>query len=118
MTLTGIVCRRRSDILLNYVDSGADGADGAAESDGGGGGRNSATLVVPPYANGVTTLSLLGSSTSQTLQIVPTLTSYVVGRNQHAAAVRHRLQEGSAGNTVTYNFAGGTGHRHGGQFRR
>ena len=75
----------------------------AATADG-----TSATFIVPNYANGVATLSVLGSSTVLTLQIVPTLTSYSIDGTNTLRLFGTGLQEGSASNAVTYNFAGGS----------
>ena len=117
ITLAGHGLTTSSDIFLNYL--GSDGVQrtvllnpAAAAANG-----TTATLIVPPYANGVTTLSVLGSSTSQTLQIVPTLTSYSVDGTNTLRLFGTGLQEGSASNTVTYNFAGGSVSDTAGEFR-
>ncbi|HSV15380.1 MAG TPA: hypothetical protein VLI90_14060, partial [Tepidisphaeraceae bacterium] len=108
ITLTGAGLSTSTGIIGTYT-----GSDGivrsvllratTASADG-----TIATLIVPNYFNGVTTLSVLGSSASQTLQIVPTLTSYNVNSVNSLNLYGTGLQEGSATNTVTYNFAGGS----------
>ena len=81
-------------VLMNPATAAADGT--------------SATLVVPSYFNGVTQLGVIGAANPMTLQIVPKLTSYAVDGTDTLRLFGTGLQEGSAGNTVTYNFAGGT----------
>src|SRR5262249_36011480 len=107
ITLTGAGLSTSTGVIMTYT--GSDGVvrtifvtPSLAAADG-----TSATLIVPPYFNGVTTLSVLGSSATQTLQIVPTLTGYSINSTNSLRLFGTGLQEGSAGNTVTYTFAGG-----------
>ena len=81
-------------VLLNPTAAAGDGT--------------SATLVVPVYANGVTDLRMLGSSTHPTLQIVPTLTSYNVDGTDTLRLFGSGFMEGSPASVTSYNFAGGT----------
>ena len=68
----------------------------------------SATLVVPSYFNGVTQIGVVGAANPSTLQIVPTLNSAHVDGTDTIRLFGTGLQEGSAVNSVSYNFAGGS----------
>ncbi len=76
VTLNGSGLSTNTGVVLRWRDSG--GANRAvllrpttAAADG-----SQATLVLPNYVNGITTLDVLGSSVRPTVQIVPTLVSY------------------------------------------
>ena len=108
ITLTGTGLSTSTAVIMSYT--GSDGVvrtvfvnPSTAKADG-----TSATMIVPAYLNGITTLSVLGSSTSLPLQIVPTLSSYYINGTNSLRLYGTGLQEGSAVNTVTYNFAGAT----------
>ena len=108
ITVTGSGLSLSTPAMMNYT--GSDGVvrtvmfyPSFAKDDG-----SAATFVVPAYANGITTLSMLGSSTVLPLQIVPTLSSYYVNSVGSLRLYGTGLQEGSANNTVTYNFTGGS----------
>ena len=102
VTLNGAGLTLTSDILLRYVD--INGAlqmvrlsPSAASADG-----TSATLIVPPYANGAFTLQMFGSSSQQLLQIVPTITGVDV--QDRTIVFGSGFVEGAG----TYRFAGAT----------
>ena len=107
--LTGTGLTTATGMIFSYTPSGGSTtsyvllAPSAAAANG-----TSATFIVPAYANGVATLSVLGSSSAQTLQIVPTLSSYFVDGTNALRLFGSGLQEGSATNPVIYNFAGGS----------
>ena len=78
VTLTGSGLSTGAALLLTYTNSNGTPttvlvSPSTAAADG-----SSATLILPGYVNGIATLSWLGSSTTQTLQIVPKLTAYDV----------------------------------------
>ena len=110
VTLTGSGLSTSSDILLNYVrNSGGTARTVLLNPTAAAGDGTSATLVVPVYANGVTDLRMLGSSTHPTLlQIVPTLTSYNVDGTDTLRLFGSGFMEGSPASVTSYNFAGGT----------
>src|SRR6185312_9447609 len=108
ITLTGTNLTTSSGIFGSYT--GSDGGvrtvllnPATAAGDG-----TSATLVVPSYFDGVTQLSMLGAPNPVTLQVVPTVTSAHTDGTNTIRLFGTGFQEGSAGNTVNYNFAGGT----------
>ena len=70
----------------------------------------SATLTVPSYFDGVTQLGVIGAANPPTLQVVPVVTSANVASDgtNTMRIFGQGFQEGSAGNTVSYNFAGGS----------
>ena len=78
VTLSGSGLSTSTGVILAYTNSNGTAQTvllrpSAAAADG-----TSATLIVPLYANGVATLSVLGAATRPRLQIVPLLTSYNV----------------------------------------
>ncbi len=107
ITLTGTGLATSTAIIFSYTPSGG-GTDyvlltpATASADG-----TSATLVVPNYANGVTQLGVLGDANPVTLQVVPVVTSAAVAGTDTLRIFGLGFQEGSTGNTVSYNFAGG-----------
>ena len=106
ITLTGTALSTGTGVIMSYTDNGGTVrtillTPTTAAADG-----TSATFAVPSYANGVTKLSILGASTSVTLQIVPVVTSAHVNGTNAIQFFGTGFQEGSAGNTVSYNFAG------------
>jgi hypothetical protein len=109
ITLTGTGLSTSSGIIFSYTPSGGGISyvllnPATAAADG-----TSATLVVPTYANGVTQLALLGASNPVTLQIVPVLTSAHVDSSPNTIRLFGLgLQEGSATNSVSYNFQNGS----------
>lgn len=75
VTLKGAGLSLTSDILMRWTDVNGNLqmdklSPSAVSADGA-----SATLIVPPYANGVFSLQLFGSASQPKLQIVPTLSS-------------------------------------------
>src|SRR6185437_4698170 len=108
ITLTGTGLTTSTSVIGSYT--GSDGTvrfllmnPTTAAADG-----TSATLVVPSYFNGVTQLAVLGAANPVTLQVVPVVTSTKVDGTNTLRIFGQGFQEGSAGNSVSYNFAGGS----------
>ena len=104
VVLTGSGLSTSTGVIMSYTDSGGNLRyvllnPSSTAADG-----SSATLIVPGYANGVTTLSVLGSSATQTLQIVPTLTSY----NLYSTNAIQLIGSGFVEGAGSYQFAGAT----------
>ena len=78
VTLTGTGLSTSTGVIFRYTDSSGTAQTVLLKPTAASGDGTSATLVVPAYADGVTTLSVLGSSTQPELQIVPVLNSYNV----------------------------------------
>ena len=108
VTLTGSGLSTSTGIIASYTNSGGTVSTVLLSPATAALNGTSATLIVPNYFNGVTTLSVLGSSSAPTLQIVPVLSGYSVDGTDTLRLYGLGLQEGSAANTVTYNFAGGS----------
>ncbi|MEJ0019610.1 MAG: Ig-like domain-containing protein [Acetobacteraceae bacterium] len=103
VTLSGTGISTASSVYLSYTDAaGAAQVDFvhpvAAAIDG-----TSAMLVIPANANGIAKLSLIGSSATQTVQIVPTLSGYRVAGADSLQLTGSGLVPGAS----TYNFPGG-----------
>ena len=100
ITLNGTGLTAASDILMRWTDTNGTLqmvrlSPSAASADG-----TSATLLVPPYANGAFTLQLFGATTQPLLQIVPTLTSIDI--QDRTVLFGSGFVEGAG----TYSFAG------------
>ncbi len=100
ITLNGTGLTAASDILMRWTDTNGTLqmvklSPSAVSADG-----TSATLLVPPYANGAFTLQLFGATTQPLLQIVPTLTSIDI--QDRTVLFGSGFVEGAG----TYSFAG------------
>jgi hypothetical protein len=100
VTLNGAGLSLNSDILMRWSDISGNPqmvrlSPSAVAADG-----SSATLIVPPYANGVFGLQLFGSASQPLLQIVPTLTS--VDIQDRTVLFGSGFVEGAS----SYSFAG------------
>jgi hypothetical protein len=108
ITLAGSGLSTASDILLRYLDSTGVQQTVLLNPTAAAVNGTSATLIVPDYANGVTALQMLGASGQPLLQIVPVVSGYNVNGTNTLQLFGSGFQEGSASNTVSYNFAGAT----------
>ncbi|MEJ0018377.1 MAG: Ig-like domain-containing protein [Acetobacteraceae bacterium] len=104
ITLTGSGLSTSTGVIVDYTDSSGTRQFRLLNPSSAADNGTSATLVLPMYMNGVTTLRVIGASTWPQLQVVPVLTSYNLYSTDALQLWGSGLLEGAS----TFQFAGGT----------